>query len=499
MAKTTSYAESDTRRTRRLDESEHSHIEYGSTRGNWDRGASTDFAITTVNVPDRLDTQEVRAKAADQERGPSVRRIRGPDIVRAATWLVLLGLVGGLIWLGVGVIGPVREATSPSGVALQMSRAFGAPVSVRETQFRFLPSPRLIVTDAISQSGFRLPEVTVHFNWRDVLNGLRSATWLLGEASVAPAQFTGAEALSVLDAIRGASGLPGAVSTVRFESVEFPGLVLLPGRYEAVIRRGLTQREFNGVTLRRLDADGQFEMEITPPAQAGGASRFALFARKWTPAAGPAVAWSEATAQGEFGAEFLKVSSFSVGAPFGNLNGGAMLNRQGAAWKLTGNVRGPDVNLEELTRFLAAPKSAGEPAQGQMPLRGTARFDLAVAGAGATVEEALQRATASGAGTVAGAMLSGINLGLLATHGDRDGAGGGTRFTDLDFEAVGSATGLTIRNVSGKSGGLRVTGGFTVDRKLQVGGGLRSEVSSPRGTAAAQVRLSGGIAAPVFQ
>ncbi len=500
MARATKQRSTKSRSSDDFGESKHSHIEYGSTQGGWDRGAATDFAITTVNVPDRLDTQEVRARAAAADRAPSVRRFYLSDLKRGFRWLVWLALIGGLAWGVTQVVPPLRAAISPAGVESHMSKVLGAPVSVRSTEIRYMPSPRLVVTDMTVQSGFRLPQVSVHFNWRDAMRGLQAASWVLGEARVAPMTLEGQEALALLRSLQKASGLPAAVSVVRFESVEFPGIALLPGRYEAVIRRAINQQNFNAVSLKRLDASGQLDIEVTP-ASASGASnaKFALFATGWTAPFGPAVAWNEATAQGEFRAEMIKVDSYSVGTRFGNLNGAASLSSDGRGWKLSGNLRGPDLNVEELLAFLSGAPAEGGPARGPAPLRGTARFDLAVAGSGGSVADALQRATVSGPVTVAGAAISGVNFGIAATQGDVNGAGGVTRFSDLDLEVTGTSSGVALRNIAGRAGGLRVVGAVNVDRKLELSGALRSEVMSPRGVASVQTRVGGTVTAPSYR
>jgi len=479
-------------------DSKHSHVEMGTTRSRWDPDAGTDFAITTVNVPDRLDAQEVRAREAVDSGPPSVRRFHRADVVRAVGWLLALTALGVLIWGAVRLIGPLREAISPRGVEAQISQALNLPVSIRTTELRFLPSPQLVVTDVIGHGGLRLPEITVNFNWRDAAHGLRTSTWVLGEARVAPVELTGEHALMLLQSVRRASRLSAAVSTIRFESIAFADVAPLPGRYEAVVRRGIAQRDFDLVIVKGLDGAGQMEVEINPPATTGEAATFRLFASQWLAAAGPAVPWNEATAQGDFRAGELRVDSFSLGARFGNLNGTATLARDARGWRLTGNVRSPDISVEELIRYLTVPAGSEAPPV-PAPFRGTAKIDLALGGSGATAGEALQRATATGPVSVSGATVVGMNLGLAATQGSASGAGGATRLTDLDLEMSGSADGLSVRNLAGRAGGLRVQGGFTVDRKLQLRGSIRSEVTSPRGVAGVDVRLGGTVGAPIYQ
>ncbi len=477
-------------------ESQHSHFELGSTRGRWDKDDGSDFAITSVNVPDRLDTQEVRARA-DGDSQSSVRRFHPDDVVRLVKWsVILLALVAAAVWAG-RLVSPIRSAISPAGIEAQVSRALGVPVSVAASEMRFLPAPRLVISGMVAQSGWRLPEVTLNFNWRDVLHGLQSAVWVVGEARVAPVELPANEALALLQSVRGASDLPAAVSTIRFESVSFPELVLLPGRYEAVIRRD-ARKNFGPLALKRLDGGGQFDVEIRSPTVPNGNAGFAMFASQWASTVGPSMTWREATAQGEFRADRVQIESFSVGAPFGNINGAAVIAMEGKGWRLAGNARSADLNLQELTRH-ASGLAESEASLARMPLRGTAKFDLTLAGAGATLAQTLAQTRAGGSVSVSSALLNGLNLGLAATQGGIDGAGGSTRFTDLDFELVASGGGLAIRNVVGRAGGLRVFGGFDVDRGLQLSGSLRPEVASPRGVTGAQIRLGGTAAAPTYQ
>jgi hypothetical protein len=498
MAKGKASQSSKPARSNRSSESKHSHFELGTTRSHWDREAGADFAITTVNVPDRLDAQEVRARASADAGPPSVRRFHRDDIIRAAGWLFAVVALGLVAWGIVRVAVPLREAISPRGVEAQIGQALGVPVSVRSTELRFLPSPRLAVVDLIGPRGLRLPEIAVNFNWRDAVRGLQTSTWVLGEATIAPAELTGEQASMLLNSVRRASRLSAVVSTIRFESVAFPDLVLLPGRYEAVVRRGSGQREFDTVVLTRQGAAGQVDIEITPPEGEGGSAKFRLFASQWTAGFGPAVAWSEATAHGGFTADLLQLDSFSLGARFGNFNGTARLAHDGRGWRLNGSVRSPDVNVEELIRYLTAPAGAAE-TNAPAPFRGTAKIELALSGGGASVEEAVRRATAIGPASVTGATLLGINLGLAATQGAAGGSGGITRLTDLEFEASGSTDGLMVRNLAGRAGGLRVQGGFAVDRQLQLRGSIRAEVASPRGATGADVRLGGTVVAPTYQ
>ncbi len=496
MANTTKRPTGSTAFTRGRGDTRHSHFEYGSTQGRWGNKDDSDFVITSVNVPDRLDTQEVRNRADAESTLPTVGRFHRDDVLRAVRWGIAALVLLGLGWWGMRVAGPLREAISPAGIEALLGKALGAPVSVRETSLRLSPSPRLVVTDTFVQSGFRLPEVAVLFDWRDAFRGLQTSNWVLGEVRVAPVDLTGEQALALLSSVRGASRLPAALSTIRFESITFTDLSLLPGRYEALIRRGVGQPEFGVVALKRLDGDGRVDLEVTPVPD--GNSKFALFANRWPASVGPAIVWSEATAQGEFSAELLKVDSFSVGARFGNINGSALLAKSGQRWQLTGNLRAPDLNVGELASH-AAGLSEVEGAESRMPLRGIGRLELALSGSAATAADTLRGASASGRGSIPGATFSGLNLGQAATQGGAASAGGITRLTDLEFEVLASRGGVIVRNMSGKAGSLRVSGGFSVDAGLKLSGLLRPEVASPRGAASAMIEIGGPIGSPTFR
>lgn len=497
MGKNAGRSSAETTKRRGMRDSQYSHVEYGSTRGNWDRDASPDFAVTSINVPDRLDTQEVRARAAVEDSQPSVSRFHREDVFRVGRWVVGLLVLVAAGWWAMRVVLPLREAISPIGIESRVSRALGVPVSVADTEFRLMPTPRLVIRELTAQSGFRLPAVTFDFNWRDAWRGLQTSTWVLGEARVASLTVSPQEAQALLQSLRGASGLPAGVSTVRFETVAFGDLPLLPGRYEAVLRRGAGQREFGPLSLRRLEGKGQVDIEIAPPAP-GGNAKFVLHASDWVAPVGPGNPWGEASAQGEFSADAVRVDSYTVRSRFGLLNGAGAVTKEPRGWRVAGNVRGPDVAVDELIR-LAAGLGDDEAALARVPLRGVAKFDLAVSGFGATAQEALQRATVAGPVSIANATLVGVNLGLAATQGDATAAGGVTRFTDLDLDVVASGEGLAVRSLAGRAGNLRVSGAFTVDRKAQVSGSLRPEVALPGGATATTVRIGGAAARPNFK
>jgi len=496
MANTTKHPGSSPQ-TKGRGETRHSHFEYGSTQGRWAERDDSEFVITSVNVPDRLDTQEVRNRAEVESALPKVGRFHREDMLRAVRWGVAILVLAALGWWGYRVAVPLRAATSPTGVAAILGGALGVPVSVGETSLRLAPAPRLTIKDVFVQSGYRLPEVSLLLNWADAFRGLQTARWVFGEARVAPMEVSGVEASALLSSVNSAGRLPAALTTVRFESIRFTDVAVLPGDYEAVLRRS-GQQDFGAVALRRVDTEGRVEFEITPAPAAGGNGRFTLFATKWPASVGPPIVWEEATAQGEFRADLLRVDSFSVGARFGNINGSAILVNAGSEWRLTGNARSVDLNVGELIRF-AAGLNESDGAEGRLPLRGVAKVELTLASVGPGAAETLQRASGTGSGAMPGATFGGLNLGLAAAQGGATSAGGQTRLTDFGFDIQVSRGGLLLRHLDGRAGNLRLTGGVSVDSTLKVNGVLRPEVVSPRGAASAAIQVGGTLAAPTFR
>src|SRR5512147_292681 len=98
--------------------------------GTIDGAPATDFAITTINVPDRLDIQEVRAR---EEESEYQRRSRlSIDRYVVTLWtkrLVTLGVIAGLGWLAVAAVTPFIDEFRKEAIAARLSTAVGLPVT----------------------------------------------------------------------------------------------------------------------------------------------------------------------------------------------------------------------------------------------------------------------------------------------------------------------------------------------------------------------------------
>ena len=148
--------------------------------------AATHFAITTVNVPDRLDLQEERDRAdteelVDEQRRQAVRR-----------WMKRLVIIAVLAVLAAALystVEPLQREVSAPKVAAKLTEVFRQPVTVADTEFRFTPSPRMVVR-GIGAGDIKADEVSLLINWKDLWSALRGGQWVWGEATVAPMSLT---------------------------------------------------------------------------------------------------------------------------------------------------------------------------------------------------------------------------------------------------------------------------------------------------------------------
>ena len=221
------------------DESDRSHQASSPspfTDHAWDPTEASSFAITTVNVPDRLDLQEERDRAETEEYTEQRRRVVLQAWMKRLLVVAVVIVFGALVY---GVLKPVRDQASASRVGARLAAAFKLPVKVAETEFRFLPSPRLILRGVDVGGEFGAEQVALLINWKDLWFALTGGQWVWGEATVAPTAMSAAQAIAAVKRVPGGTeGLPQTISTIRFESVQVTGSRLFPGRYEATMRRG---------------------------------------------------------------------------------------------------------------------------------------------------------------------------------------------------------------------------------------------------------------------
>ena len=196
----------------------------------------TDFAITTIDIPDRLDAQSVQTLQSENYRRASrfsLTRSAAEIWLRRLLWLALVVALGALAWLGVEA---VRAQISKEAIASRIAAATGLPVTIAVRELVWLPTPGIDLRDLRIGSGFRADQVEIRYSW-DGLAQAVSRRRLLPEATVAPMQLSAEQAIAVVrlgSMMRSDSGL--GLGAVRFSTVTFRDMPLLPEQYEIVLQ-----------------------------------------------------------------------------------------------------------------------------------------------------------------------------------------------------------------------------------------------------------------------
>jgi len=459
----------------------------------WEATAgSTDFVITTVNVPDRLDIQEVRAREDEDDDRTERFRI---DWYAIRTWimrLALLGLLAGAALFGWDAVQPFRDELSAGRIAERLSQATGQPVKIGSAEFKFSPSPRFLISDIEVGTVWRSSSIALHFNWEDAWRALRGGGWIWGEASVGPMAIEGAQGEFLLRALpRLSSALPTSISTLRFESIEFKGIRELPGRFEGVARRG-GSGDFSAVTLRSGDGNIVLGASVVGDGESVGVQ---FDATNWRATVGPAVQWNEVHATLRARAGLIEVPEFLLAGFFGSVKG-SVYAASDQQWAVTGTAAGSNVDIEAVLKQASPGQADGVPPR-QVPLSGTASFEFLLAGRGPSLSEAIDSTVATGPMRVRWATLYGINLGYVASRPGTQ-PGGTTRFTDLTGWVSAGPSGVAFQDLDGRAGALSTRGEVAVANDRRVSGSLRVDLGGARIQAPLNVQVRGSMLAPEF-
>lgn len=469
----------------------------------WELTRATDFAITTVNVPDRLDLQEVRARADEDDEAPRRRLVFDTYGLRVwFTRLLVVGILGAIAYFGYLALLPLRDDVSPAGIAARLTQGLGLAVRVAGTELRLTPTPRLVVTGVDVGGAYQLGEVSLHFNWDDALRALRGGSWLWGEAAVAPLKLDAAQGLALLKSLDAAAvAIPPTISTIRFESIELTGMPLLPNRYEVVARRGPDGR-FTPARLSEIGVEGRMKLTVVARHDRdwGDVVEFQLDAANWALPVGPAARWNEVVATGRVRTNLIEVDDYSLSGAFGTVQG-QMVAARDVEWAVTGTARAPSLDLEAVLLHVMG-GAAEERTKGPyaVPLNGTAVLSLLVAGRGETLLQAIDQSVAAGPLQVRWATLNGVNLGYAATRGGISaGTGGGmTRFSELKASATLGRAGLTVSGIRGRAGAMATRGEIRVAPDLGLSGALRVDLGAQRVQAPLNLRVGGTALQPQF-
>ena len=460
---------------------------------DWDANAATRFAITTVNVPDRLDLQEERDRAEADDSADYRRRI---NVQLWMKRLLVFAVIAVAVSLLYGMLKPLRDETSAAKVGDRLTAVLKRPVKVAETEFRVTPTPRLIIR-GIDAGQFKADEVSLLINWKDLWAALRGGQWVWGEATIAPLTMTPAQALAAVRALPGgARELPSKISTIRFESIRISDSRLFPSRYEGVLRRA-EDGKFGPLTLRQLDADnGPMQMQFRASRAADGTDTvdFNLDAERWALPFGPRVRWNEIRANGRIFGGYVEVSNFTLAGFFG-VTTGTLYAATDVEWVITGIAGATNIDVESVLSTL---RPSGQAASDAPPssVQGTASLNLEIVGRGSTLDEAITRTAVAGPFQIRWATINGVNLGLAATQGAT--ASGTTRFTEFDGLLAASTNGIRFEDTGGRAGAMAARGDFTVAPDFAVAGAVRVELGGQTIQAPVNLRIRGSALDPRF-
>lgn len=462
----------------------------------WDGSPATDFAITTINVPDRLDMQEVRAREEDDDnkRGSrfSIDRYTVKTFVRRT---LLIGIVGGLGWLAWAAVEPVMNALGKDAIAAKLSTAAGMPVTIAAREFALWPQPRMVLKGVDVGGKLTADEVALQMNWEEVWAGAKVGRWVFGEAVVSPMQMTAQQASGLISfgpRLANAAGV--TVSTLRFSSVEFPEFSLLPHRYQVALRRG-PGGALLPVEVTQVSGVGSMKLLAAPGAD--GVVTFEIEAENWRAPLGPGLVWSNLNAVGWILPNLVVVDSYTASSAIAVAQG-ALVAASDVNWSIAATAKSVGVDLESVMRHVAGtrPDDAAAP---RSPLLGTASVSLIGGGHGPSLADALFVARLAGPVSVRWATLNGINLGLAATQGGAaESSGGITRFTELSALANVSNGSVALTDIAGRAGAMAARGRVTMAPDLKLDGSVRVDLGTDRVQAPITLRVGGTAVTPRF-
>ena len=479
---------------------------------------SSDFAITSVNVGDRLDQRELDDRKQQDEALYSTRGW-GSAIRIGARRLLPYLLLAAIIVLAARWLAEQRQALGAKRIAQQLSTALHVPVQIQDTRFQTTPAPAVVLIGVDLGGQLRLDEVTLQFTAPNLWRALMSGQHRWGDVVISPATINFDQANQLLTWLASLDrAVPDSVTKVRFAELRFAGSRLLRDRYEAVTRRE-PSGEFTTVLIRRLDSPGTMQLQVTPD-RAGGPIAFQCDAADWQPPFAPRTAWTEAIAAGHASAKGLEIEKFTLGSAFGAIEGHMAVRQegQGSAWPAKGQISSVGIDLPTIVQQIA--KSEHPPADDQKldqkhpageaeqnvatPISGTASVDAALSGTGTSLEEALEQVVAAGEIKVRNAALNGINLGYAATRPSSVSSRNGpidtasTRFTHLGASFVAGSSGVLLRNIQGVAGALSTSGEITVTPELALDGLLHVNLGGARVQAPLRIHVRGTVMRPQF-
>jgi hypothetical protein len=465
-------------------------------------GPATEFAITNVNVPDRLDMRDLDDRKQFEEE---TRRSR-VDFSLLRGWaprIILIAILAAITFVIFEVVDTWRTALSAPQVSLRLSKALGVAVHIDDSRLALTPAPRLVLSKLTIDNSITLEDVSIKLGNRvfaQMLQG-RGLSW--GEAVVASTTLTLEQCqriAALLPKLEGA--LPQSVSTLRFDEVRISDLPWVAGPWEIAVSR--SPKGFVAASATEKDDKGFLEVDLTLASDASEIA-FQLDGRNWKLPFGASFPMEEVVASGKTSAGHVVLTQYSLGGPWGAIVGDveAILEPKGnsSAWAVHGTAHSEGLDLEALIRAMAPQLHADDSAQNAgVVLQGTASFTGKLEGHGATLVEAAGASAFQAQVHVRTPVLNGINLGYAATHPSVSGntSGGSTRFASLETSLLATSSQTLMREINARAGALAAFGQVSMSPTHQISGTLHVDLGTTRILAPIRVGVHGSVVNPEF-
>jgi len=468
-------------------------MSYGSTEV-----PATAFAITTVNVPDRLDLRDMDDRKLEEDT-----RQRRFDLTAFRIWaprLFFIAFFAVVAFIALEAFDTWRTSLSAQQLSQRLSRSLGLPVEIENSRFVLSPVPRLLLTKMSLDHKVVLDEVSINVGPRHIAQALQGRGWNWGEAVVGPTVMTleqGNFLIRLLPKL--GSALPHSLSALRFDRVEVAEQPWLSGQWNVEVSRE-GGAGFAKVVATTRSGSSWMRFVLTPAADEQ-AVHFQMDGQDWHMPFGVTFPMEEAIATGEISATSLEVRDFSLGGAFGAVKGSVSAKFDGL-WSLTGLVEADGLDLSALIRQLspaAANPEEANPDAGTV-IQGNASFSGKFEGKGATLVEAASVAVFAAPVQVRWPVLNGIDLGYAATRpGSNAGTGGGsTRFSALSAVVVANNGNVSFRDLRAHAGALAASGDVNMAPDHSLNGLLHVELGATRVLAPIRVAVHGTISKPQF-
>ena len=464
---------------------------------------STDFAITSVNVPDRLDMLELQGRAHQDPPARSRRHLRR----RARVWglrVVALAVLGVGGWETAQAVAAARAELSPAAISARLSRTLGVPVHIADSRLRWSPAPHLEVDDVNLGDQVTIPSISVQVRVRNIGRLLieRRLDWGAGE--IAPLSLRPAQArflLGLLPRLRAA--LPDDVGALRCAALTLADAIPGDGPRWTMVADRSAGGGFQGVTLTQAAGSGTLQLRFSPPAQpagdgAAGAISFQLEGTGAALPAAPHQTFDRVRAQGTVEPDRVVVDSLVITDRRGGLRARAVVQRDVDGWALRGTV---DSGQMDVAAALGGSAGSDAADGGALPLlAGTALLSGQLAGRGDTVAGAFADLSFTGRIAMRDGTLNGVDLGYAATHpGGIDGSGGSTPFRSGTASLDIGRHEIALRDIRLRAGALAVVGEVTVAGNRRLSGSLFADlIDAMRAQAPVRVTIGGTVAQPTF-